>query len=159
MLGPSLLAAPIFSEDGKVYYYLPPGRWTNLLSGKVINGGGWQNEEHDYKSLPLMVRPNSIIPVGRESERPDYDYAEGISLHVFELDDGNSVTVSIPNSDQEYSVSRKGGRYTAVRKGGKKDWSLAIRGILGESSSKAAGLRKRKRASGFPRFQAGAAFR
>ena len=36
---PSLLVAPVFSEDGEVSFYLPEGRWTHLLSGEVVEGG------------------------------------------------------------------------------------------------------------------------
>ena len=36
MLGDSLLVAPVLSSDGVVDYYLPAGRWTNLLNGNVI---------------------------------------------------------------------------------------------------------------------------
>src|SRR5215216_87949 len=32
MLGDSLLVAPVFSHDGSVSYYVPAGRWTNLLN-------------------------------------------------------------------------------------------------------------------------------
>ena len=70
MLGDSLLVAPIFSPDGTVDYYLPPGRWTNFLTGQVIEGGRWLRETHDYLSLPLLVRPNSVVPVGATSSNP-----------------------------------------------------------------------------------------
>ncbi len=36
MLGDDLLVAPVFSADGVVDYYVPAGRWTNILDGKVI---------------------------------------------------------------------------------------------------------------------------
>ena len=39
MLGDSLLAAPIFNEKGQAEYYLPRGRWTNLLTGETAEGG------------------------------------------------------------------------------------------------------------------------
>lgn len=55
MLGPALLVAPIFSEDGGVSYYLPEGEWRNLLTGEVVAGAGWRHETHDYLSLPLWV--------------------------------------------------------------------------------------------------------
>ena len=61
LLGGSLLVAPIFTEDGIVDYYLPAGRWTNFLTGKVQEGPGWRREQHGFLSLPLMVRPNSVI--------------------------------------------------------------------------------------------------
>jgi alpha-D-xyloside xylohydrolase len=28
-------------------------------------------EAHGYLSLPLMVRPNTVLPVGANEERPD----------------------------------------------------------------------------------------
>ena len=39
MLGDSLLVAPVFSPDGGVDYYVPDGRWTNFLTGEVVEGG------------------------------------------------------------------------------------------------------------------------
>jgi alpha-D-xyloside xylohydrolase len=57
MLGGSLLIAPVFSEDGTVDYYVPAGRWTNLLTGQVQEDPGWCRETHGFLSLPLMVRP------------------------------------------------------------------------------------------------------
>jgi alpha-D-xyloside xylohydrolase len=56
MLGPDLLVAPVFSEDGEVSYYLPEGEWTRLLTGETVKGGSWKKEKHDFLSLPLLVR-------------------------------------------------------------------------------------------------------
>lgn len=50
MLGDSLLVAPIFNESGEAEYYLPDGKWWNLLTGKTAVGGRWQREIHDYFS-------------------------------------------------------------------------------------------------------------
>ena len=36
MLGGSLLVAPIFNDEGTVQYYLPTGKWTNIISGEKI---------------------------------------------------------------------------------------------------------------------------
>jgi alpha-D-xyloside xylohydrolase len=56
MLGSALLVAPIFNPRGEVTYYLPAGKWQNLLTGEVANGGRWRTETHTYFSLPLWVR-------------------------------------------------------------------------------------------------------
>ena len=77
LLGGSLLVAPVFTEDGTIDYYLPAGRWTDLLTGRVQEGPGWRREQHDFLSLPLMVRPGTILPLGAVDDRPDYDYADG----------------------------------------------------------------------------------
>ena len=105
MLGDSLLVAPIFNDKGQAKYYLPEGRWTHLLDGRVVEGGRWLDENYDYMSLPLWVKPNSIIAIGSVDTRPDYDYCQDVTLHVFELDDGCTATARIPNLRGEYDMN------------------------------------------------------
>lgn len=97
MLGGSLLVAPIFKASGEVDYYLPAGKWVNLLTGEVKEGGSWQHEKHDYMSLPLMVRPNTILPMGTVEDRPDYDYANNLELFFSEFEEGAEASAVIPN--------------------------------------------------------------
>jgi alpha-D-xyloside xylohydrolase len=133
MLGESLLVAPIFASDGLVDYYLPAGRWTNLLSGEVVEGGRWVRETHGYLSLPLMVRPNTVLPVGANEQRPDYDYADGVVFHLFELDDGAVASARVPAVSGEVAmsaqVSRAGQQITVEVEGASKAWSILLRGI------------------------------
>ena len=56
MMGDRLMAAPVFSPDGRQAFYLPKGRWQHLLTGEVAEGGRWQEGTYDYFSLPLYVR-------------------------------------------------------------------------------------------------------
>ena len=97
MMGDALLVAPIFRKDGQVQYYLPDGAWTSLIDGEVIEGGRWQTEIHDFMSLPLMVRPGTVLPLGAVDSKPDYDYLDGLELHVYQLEDGESQVVTIPD--------------------------------------------------------------
>jgi len=103
MLGDSLLVAPVFSPEGIVDYYLPEGRWTGFLTNSIVEGRRWVREKHGYFSLSLMVRPNSIIPVGANDNRPDYDYADGVTFHVFELQDGFNIFIKRPHYKRRYS--------------------------------------------------------
>ena len=64
-------------------------------------GGKWQKETHDYHSLPLMVRPNSILPLGNNDQKPDYDYAAGVTLVVSAFDEGAEASVEIPDLSGE----------------------------------------------------------
>lgn len=93
MLGDRMLVAPVFRKNGDVDYYLPKGRWTHLLSNEIREGGAWQKDNNDFFSLPLYVRENSIVPIGADNTRPDYDYAENITLHIFELKDRASARI------------------------------------------------------------------
>ena len=132
MLGDSLLVAPVFSHDGSVSYYVPEGRWTNLLNGKQVEGPGWKRETHDFLNLPLLVRPNSVIPLGSRTDRPDYDYSEGVTLHIHQLEDGTSTKVEIPSLDGKietvFEIERTGNEIHIQRHGPTKVWNVALPG-------------------------------
>ena len=66
MLGGSLLVAPVFSAEGDTEFYLPAGRWTNILDGHETEGGRFARETHDFFSLPLMARENTLLPMRNE---------------------------------------------------------------------------------------------
>ncbi len=91
VLGGSLLVAPVFTADGTVDFYLPAGRWTHLLNGEVREGGRWYRERHDYLSLPLYVRPGTLLALGADDTRPDYDHARGATFRLYELAEGASA--------------------------------------------------------------------
>lgn len=133
MLGDSLLIAPVFDPTGKVSYYLPEGRWTNFTTGEIVQGGRWQRETHDYMNLPLMVRPNSIIAVGANAEKPDYDYADGITFHVFELGDGETRQVEIPNLQGEtvftLTATKEGNLIYIQSIGNSQGWQILLRDL------------------------------
>jgi len=133
MLGDSLLVAPILWPDGGVDYYLPEGRWTNFITNQVVEGGRWVFEKHEYLSLPLMVKPNTIIPVGANDEKPDYDYGDGVTFHVFELQDGATATARVTTVKGKEAVtvkaSRKGNQIRIKVRGEKKRWSTLLRNV------------------------------
>ena len=121
-------------RDGIVDYYLPAGRWTNLLTGKVQEGPGWRREQHGFLSLPLMVRPNTIIALGAVDHRPDYDYAENVTFRVYELSDGSEASchVSSPRrADAERLIVRRTGKHVTATFSGESSsaWRLQLAGI------------------------------
>jgi alpha-D-xyloside xylohydrolase len=133
MLGPSLLVAPVFAPDGVVDYYLPEGLWTNVLTGEVVKGGRWLREAHGYLSLPLLARPNAIIPVGSNEERPDYPYAEGVTFHLFGLQEGATVSASVPTTDGRVAIQvvarKRGQQINLEAQGTTTAWSALLPGV------------------------------
>ncbi|MCB0195509.1 MAG: alpha-xylosidase, partial [Anaerolineae bacterium] len=133
MLGDSLLVAPVFRADNVVDYYLPAGRWTHFLTGETVEGCGWRRDSHDFFSLPLWVRPNSIIPVGSNDTRPDYDLADDVTFHVFNLADSASASVTVPTiqgeADITLHVRRNGSMLHIQADGATKPWRVLLRGI------------------------------
>lgn len=83
MLGDALLAAPVFFEDGHADYYLPEGIWTDYFTGERKEGGCFYTGVYDYFTLPLYVRENTLLAVGAEDGRPDYDYETDVTLHYY----------------------------------------------------------------------------
>jgi len=110
MMGDSLLVAPIFREDGVGEYYLPQGRWTHLLSGEEREGGRWYRETYDYFSLPVFVRDNTLMAVGGNEKLPDYDYTEGLELHLYALADGGAAVCEIPDLSGKIVMRAKASR-------------------------------------------------
>lgn len=139
MLGDALLVAPIFAHDGSVSYYIPAGRWTNLLNGEQVEGPGWRRENHDFLSLPLLARPNTVIPIGAHNDKPDYDYSENITLHIFEMENGQQVKVEIPNLrgqiETVFDVSRDKNIIHIQRHGPAKAWAVSVAGVRTDASA------------------------
>jgi alpha-D-xyloside xylohydrolase len=132
MLGDALLVAPVFRPEGTVDYYLPKGKWTNYISNQLVDGGSWQYEKHDFMSLPLMVRPNSIIAVGNNSDVPDYDFLEGTELHVFELVDDEAATATIYNVEGKAKanvLAIRRGEKVSINVSGLKNYSIIMRNV------------------------------
>jgi alpha-D-xyloside xylohydrolase len=94
MFGGDLLVAPVF-DDRRAEYYLPEGEWTHLQTGEVRAGGRWYFDVLDFFGLPLWVRPNAVIPVGKESALVDYDYGADLRLVCGRLDGSSRVMVDV----------------------------------------------------------------
>lgn len=104
MLGDSLLVAPVFKESGEVSYYLPEGVWTDYLTGEIQEGGRWYTRVCDYFHLPLLVREGTILPVGIDEERPDYDYLSQTTLKLYQIKEGSRVRTTVPDMEGREAV-------------------------------------------------------
>ncbi|WP_410513599.1 alpha-xylosidase [Paenibacillus sp. BR2-3] len=133
MLGDSLLVAPIFQANGEVKYYLPEGRWTHLLSGETVQGGTWRKEKHDFFSLPLFVRPNSLVALGSVDNRPDYDFAESAKFDLYSLEDGKAATATVRDlkgaPELTVKAERKGSTLSVVAEGSGKEFTLSLKDL------------------------------
>ncbi|GAA4510169.1 alpha-xylosidase [Actinoallomurus oryzae] len=132
MLGGDLLVAPVFSADGEVDYYVPEGTWTHVLTGEPVAGGRWVRERHGFSSVPLLARPGSVIPFGSVDDRPDYDHADGVTLHAYALPDGARVTTEIPGPGGDTAATfttTRDGDVVRVTAEGADRWRLLLPGV------------------------------
>lgn len=130
MLGDALLVAPVFTAEGSVEYYVPEGRWTSLLDGGVADGGRWVRETHGFDSVPLRVRPGTVLPIGAVDDRPDYDWADGVTLRCFELPDQYDAVTVVPGhagaTATTFRVRREGSVISARSDDARGPWSLQV---------------------------------
>lgn len=131
MLGERLMVAPVFTKEGDVDYYLPEGRWTNILNNQVAEGGKWRHEVHDFMSLPLMARENTILPLGANDTKVEYDYTHGLTLHIFELTSEAHCDVVDMRGQKFLAVTAKneGGKVTVHFEGRAEGLKLLLRNV------------------------------
>ena len=140
MLGDDLLVAPVLAEDGGVEYYVPAGTWTNVLTGARVQGPGWQRETHGSGTLPLLARPGSVVPFAAGDDVPVADWADGVTLHVYEPADGTERVTTVPAPDGSGTAATFTTRCTAeeivVETDSDKPWNILLVGAhSGDSGS------------------------
>ena len=82
-LGSSLLILRP-SDDGTEDVRLPDGVWTMLHSGECCTGSF--RRMHGYQELPVLVRENTLLPIGINDRTADTDDADRLVLHWFQPD-------------------------------------------------------------------------
>ena len=132
MMGDSLLAAPIFKESGEVEYYLPEGEWVNILTGETVTGGKWQKEKHGYLTMPLLVRPNTILAVGSCDAKPDYEFFDGVTLKLSVFEEGGEAYTEITDVKGKTVMTAKavriGDTISLHVEGGNGNWKYEVLG-------------------------------
>ena len=118
MMGDALLVAPVFKESGEVEYYLPEGKW--------------HKETHDYFSMPLLVRANTILALGTNADSPEYDYTENTTICLSCFEDGAESVTVIPDLKGKPAVTvhakRKGREIFVWTEGKKAEFNYQILG-------------------------------
>ncbi|AZQ39816.1 alpha-xylosidase [Streptomyces cyaneochromogenes] len=143
MLGDDLLVAPVFTDDGTVEYYVPEGTWTNILTGAQVTGPRWVREQHGFHTLPLLARPDSVIPLAADAQHPVSAWADDIELRIHAFADGARRTVVIPRTDTlgetaHFDVHREGDRLS-VTTDSPHPWRLRVGGPGGTVYTNTAG--------------------
>ncbi len=106
LLGPSLLVSPVFTADGTTHTYLPAGSWTHVLDGRRIEGGRWVTDKYGFDSLGIFLRGDTVLPLGARSDRPDYEWADGVTLVLNDLSEAHKSSLSVGGF--QFEVSRTG---------------------------------------------------
>ena len=113
--------------------YLPQGKWTSLITNEVKQGGAYYHEQHDFMSIPLYVRENTLLARGAINNKPDYEYNKGTKFELFELQDGaesvSQVTDLQGNIVYTLKAARCGNTIAFVGEGVAEDISVLIHNV------------------------------
>ncbi|MDB5327470.1 MAG: alpha-xylosidase [Phycisphaerales bacterium] len=130
MLGSSLLVAPVFRQDDVAEYYLPAGRWTNLISGQAIDGGAWKRETIGFMDMPLLVRESTLLAMSEHDDQPQWIPDDVLALHLFEPKQAARIEARVAGSDgrqAHFTVHAEGSRLTLESDGVAMNVRLCVR--------------------------------
>jgi Alpha-glucosidases, family 31 of glycosyl hydrolases len=122
-LGTDLLVAPMISQDGTRYVYLPAGDWVDFWTGEVHPGGRHLRVAPPRHQIPLFVRYGALIPVAPPADRIDDGPFSRVTLLSWGAVDAE-VTVHDVDGDTTVRARRIGDEFRVET-----DGPLSIDGI------------------------------
>lgn len=139
MLGPNLLFAPVFGDEGhQTEFYIPSGAWTAITpligTGKprVIAGPRWVKEAVPLDEIPAFVRPGSVLVLAPPGmKKPEFEMS-GLEVRIYEFSPGATTTCDVPSGrgteiSATLQVSQEDGEVTVkVVQGGLENWSIRL---------------------------------
>ncbi len=134
MLGDSILCAPVFNEDGIAEFYLPEGKWFDLLdvTAPATNGGKWFRRTCSYLQMPVYAKENSIIVFGDFQTDTVYDYLANARVLLCGIADGSTVSCEIYKAeggiDLTITATREGDQITVTYPAADRKFTLCIAG-------------------------------
>ncbi len=132
MLGDNLLIVPVMNEEGTVQFYLPDGKWEDINSHEVYEGGKYYDRTCDYFQMPILARPGSILTYGDFKSNFVYDYLQGAEAVIYHLEDGRKASTSIYDSEAvkitDITAERKGNVITVSYTACEKEFTVAVAG-------------------------------
>jgi len=63
MFGRDLLVAPVVTEDNNKSITLPPGTWTDLWTGRTVEGPAEMTKYVPLDTIPVYLKPGAMVPV------------------------------------------------------------------------------------------------
>lgn len=134
MLGNSLMIVPVTNSTNVITYYVPSGIWTNLLTREKIQGPCFKSSKLDMNSMPILVRPNSIVVTSSNDPSVGMsDILNNVTFTVFELTNGEIAAAEIfsanGNNSGVINILKEGNRITVRTDGFGTNKRLILNGV------------------------------
>ena len=110
LFGLQLLVAPITKPAnkqlnyGSVKVWLPEGRWTDIFTNQIYQGGQWVTMHRDLDSIPVLAPSGAIVPMYLHADTNDLSVDQALEIHIWR---GNgSFDLYDDRGEYAYSVTR-----------------------------------------------------
>lgn len=90
MCGRHIMVAPVMERAESRPVYLPEGNWYDFWSGKKHSGGRWITAKADLKTVPVLVKEGSVIPLAKPVLHTGELTDEGMTLHIYPDERGSA---------------------------------------------------------------------
>ena len=113
MLGPSLLVAPVTSQDKTAEVYLPANKkgWYDLWTGKQYNENSVAKVDAPLDRIPVFVKAGAILPWGEPMQYVDEKLPETLEIRVYPGADGSYSLYEDNGKDYSYEQ----GKFTRIK--------------------------------------------
>ena len=95
MLGSSLLVAPVVTPSDSVRVYIPSGIWTDFMTHEKIQGPRFISRKTNAASVPVFVRPNSIIATRTPDSASGLGSLDNLTFTCFGLANGTTTACEV----------------------------------------------------------------
>ena len=99
MLGSSLLVCPVLTRNGQITAYIPAGIWTDFMTREKIRGPKYLVRNIDNDTIPVFVRPNSILVTRSSDSHHETGILDGLTFTCFELAPGSVAACEVFGED------------------------------------------------------------
>ena len=89
IFGGQLLVCPVTRPMDKqlnlaeTRVWLPEGRWTDILGGRIYRGGQWVTMHRDLDAIPVLAGEGAIVPMYRSARTNDLSPDQPLDIHLW----------------------------------------------------------------------------
>lgn len=99
MLGSSLMVCPVLTRNNQISVYIPAGIWTDFMTREKIRGPKYLVKNVDSDTIPVFVRPNSILVTRSSDSHYETGILDGLTFTCFELAPGSVTACEVFGED------------------------------------------------------------
>ncbi|HEX6915815.1 MAG TPA: TIM-barrel domain-containing protein [Chitinophagaceae bacterium] len=84
MWGENVLVAPVLQKSATTRrFYLPSGKWYNMIAQQIVEGGRWYEQPVSLNEFPLLVKAGSFLPMDLKQSQTNLSRYRSDSLSVY----------------------------------------------------------------------------